>query len=93
VTKEGPWEPTVLYRKRNGFLLLVALAANGQRWRYSVTPLEYINRGPLPMRIPPPRVDQFAHARGYMRTCDRAQRAAEIACDALQKTLKKTEGE
>jgi hypothetical protein len=86
--KENAWEPTTLFKKRDGFLLLVSLAANGQRWRYAVTPLEYVRRGPSPMRIPPPRAEQFAHARGYMKTRERALRAADVACDGLLKALR-----
>lgn len=86
--KESAWEPTTLFKKRDGFLLLVSLASNGQRWRYAVTPLEYVRRGPLPMRMPPPRAEQFAHARGYMKTRERALRAAEAACDGLLKALR-----
>lgn len=82
------WESTTLFRRRDGFLLLVSIAANGQRWRYSVAPLEFVRRGPLPMRVPPPRVEQFAHARGYMKTRERAIRAAEAACDGLLRALR-----
>ena len=69
-------------------LLLVSLASNGKRWRYAVAPLEYITRGPLPLRMPPPRTEQFAHARGYMKTRERAMRAAEAACDGLCKAMR-----
>lgn len=86
--KASAWQATTLFRRRDGFLLLVSLAANGQRWRYAVTPLEYIQRGPQPMRVPPPRAEQFAHARGYMKTRERALRAAEVACDGLLKALR-----
>jgi hypothetical protein len=82
------WEATSLFRTRDGFLLLVSLATNGKRWRYAVTPLEFVSRGPLPLRMPPPRSEQFANARGYMKTRERAMRAAEAACDGLRRAMR-----
>lgn len=82
------WEPTSLHRLRDGFYLLVARATNGPRWRYTVTPVEYTQRGAsLPSIRMGYKAVQFAQARGYMRSRERAMKAAEVACDGLLKAL------
>lgn len=78
--KSIAWATLSCERTRDGYYLYVAKAANGVRWRYSVTPLEYTQR--------PRRAAQWAKALGYTRSYERAVRAAEVACDALIKAEK-----
>lgn len=79
-SRSTDWQTLSCERIRDGYYLLVAKAANGVRWRYSVTPLEYVQR--------PRRAVQFAKASGYMRSFERAVRAVEAACDGLLKSDK-----
>ena len=81
------WEATSLHRERDGFYLFVAKATNGPRWRYTVTTLEYVQRGPRPATLAPAHAVQFAAARGYMRSRERAMKAAEAACDGLLRAV------
>lgn len=75
--KKTAWSALLLERQRDGFHLLVARSANGVRWRYAVSSLEYVQR-------PLGRLSRsFARASGYMTTRERAMAAAEAACDGL----------
>jgi len=83
--RETNWETLSCERVRDGFYLFVAKVANGIRWRYSVTPLEYSQR--------PRSATQWAKALGYARSRERALRAAEVSCDALLKARERERGE
>ncbi len=78
--KSTSWATLSCERVRDGYYLYVAKAANGVRWRYSVTPLEFTQR--------PRRAVQWAKALGYARSHERALQAAEAACDGLIKAEK-----
>lgn len=78
--KSTAWTTLSCERVRDGYYLYVAKAANGVRWRYSVSSLEYKQR--------PRSATQWAKALGYTRSYERAVRAAEVACDALIKAKK-----
>jgi hypothetical protein len=72
------WRTLSAERVVGDWYLFVGRAANGLRWRYSVTPLTYVVR-------PPRRASQFARALGYCKSFDRAVRSAETALAALVK--------
>ena len=78
VKAKETWRTLSCEKVEGDYYLFVGKSANGVRWRYSVTPVEYAQR--------PRSAFQWARASGYMRSFERAIRAAEIACVALKKS-------
>jgi len=72
------WMAIELELVRDGHLARVQRDRHGRRWRWSVTPLEVVEKSPSQ---PVAR----AYARGYMRSYERAIQAAEAALDGLVK--------
>jgi hypothetical protein len=74
------WRPIELELCKDGYLARVTRSrfCAAPRWRWSVTPLEIVERGPS-------RTVERAHARGYCKSPDRAMEMAEASIVALHK--------
>ncbi len=75
--KAPAWQPIDLELVIDGFLARVTRTLHGGRWRWSATPLEVAQRWRS-------SVVEHAHARGYSKSRERAQKMAEAAIRALK---------